>query len=183
MAQEINEELGRCLRERGLIGEALDGVEKKTKLKREQVVYGVVAVICLLFLINALGAKAAVFISTVWPMLGSIRAIDRADVAALQKWTAYWIMYALINVLFNFIFIGIHRYFKRIFFVKLLLLAWCAAPMQANGANIIFQKCLAGKIFKEGSLLPPMMGGGGLPPPMSGGKKDGSPDNSRKMKK
>lgn len=40
MAQEINEELGRCLRERGVIGEVLDGVEKKTKLKREQVVYG-----------------------------------------------------------------------------------------------------------------------------------------------
>ncbi|CAN7990727.1 unnamed protein product [Ixodes hexagonus] len=186
MAQEINEELGRVLRERGVIGDALDGVEKKTKLKREQVVYGAAAVICLLFLINVLGAKAAVFISTVWPMLGSIRAIDRADVAALQKWTAYWIMYALINVFFNFIFIGIARYFKRIFFFKLLLLAWCAAPMQANGSNIIFQKCFAGKIFKEGaSVLPPAVGGGGggLPPLSGGGKKDGSPDNSRKMKK
>ncbi|CAN7999875.1 unnamed protein product [Ixodes pacificus] len=174
MAQEINEELGRCLRERGLIGEALDGVEKKTKLKREQVVYGVVAVICLLFLINALGAKAAVLISTVWPMLGSITIFK---LNSFKSNKSYIYIYIYINILFwgGFVFL-------RCWSSSLLLLAWCAAPMQANGANIIFQKCLAGKIFKEGSLLPPM-GGGGLPPPLSGGKKDGSPDNSRKMKK
>ncbi|KAH6947410.1 hypothetical protein HPB50_018878 [Hyalomma asiaticum] len=38
MAQEMNEELGRVLRERGLIGDALDNVERKTKVKREQLV-------------------------------------------------------------------------------------------------------------------------------------------------
>lgn len=27
-------------------------------------------------------------------------------------------MYALINVFFNFLFVGIHRYFKRIYLVK-----------------------------------------------------------------
>ncbi|KAK8772276.1 hypothetical protein V5799_024479 [Amblyomma americanum] len=118
-------------------------------------------------------------------MLGSIRAIDRADVLALQKWTAYWIMYALVNVFLNFLFVAVHRYFKRIYLIKLLLLAWCAAPMQNNGSNIIFQKVFAGKIFKEGPMVP---GGNGapaaapMPPPAAGGKKE-SPDTSRKMRK
>ncbi|KAH7982198.1 hypothetical protein HPB52_003394 [Rhipicephalus sanguineus] len=40
MAQEMNEELGRVLRERGVIGDALDNVERKTRVKREQLVYG-----------------------------------------------------------------------------------------------------------------------------------------------
>lgn len=140
-------------------------------------------IVGLLFLVNVLGSKSATFISTVWPMLGSIRAIDRADVLALQKWTAYWIVYALLNIVLNFVFIGIHRYFKRIYFIRLLVLAWCAAPMQSNGATLIFQKCFAGKIFKEGptsAAAPP-------PPPAAaapaaGGKKE-SPDSSRKMRK
>ncbi|KAL3185460.1 hypothetical protein MRX96_005480 [Rhipicephalus microplus] len=183
MAQEINEQMGRVLRERGLIGDTLDGFERKTKFKREQLVYGLVVIVGLLFLVNVLGSKSATFISTVWPMLGSIRAIDRADVLALQKWTAYWIVYALLNIVLNFVFIGIHRYFKRIYFIRLLVLAWCAAPMQSNGATLIFQKCFAGKIFKEG-LTP-----GAAPPPppaaaapAAGGKKE-SPDSSRKMRK
>ncbi|KAK8766630.1 hypothetical protein V5799_006589 [Amblyomma americanum] len=145
----------------------------------------VAVVILLLFMVNILGAKTAMLITTVWPMLGSIRAIDRADVLALQKWTAYWIMYALVNVFLNFLFVAVHRYFKRIYLIKLLLLAWCAAPMQNNGSNIIFQKVFAGKIFKEGPMVP---GGNGapaaapMPPPAAGGKKE-SPDTSRKMRK
>ncbi|XP_070387548.1 receptor expression-enhancing protein 5-like [Dermacentor albipictus] len=180
MAQELNEELGRVLRERGVIGDLLDGVERKTKVKREQIVYGVVALVCVGFMANMLGAKSTVFISTVWPVLGSIRAIDRADVLALQKWTAYWIVYALVNVFFNFLFVGIYRYFKRIYFVKMLLLAWCAAPVQSNGANMIFQKVFAGKIFREGPAAAPAAAPGAAP--AAGGKKE-SPDTSRKMRK
>ncbi|KAH7950496.1 hypothetical protein HPB49_024598 [Dermacentor silvarum] len=183
MAQELNEELGRVLRERGVIGDVLDGVERKTKIKREQFVYGVVALVSVGFLANMLGAKTTVFISTAWPMLGSIRAIDRADVLALQKWTAYWIVYALVNVFFNFLFVGIYRYIKRIYIIKMLLLAWCAAPVQANGANMIFRKVFAGKIFREGA------GAAAAPAaaapaaaPAAGGKKELS-DTSRKMRK
>lgn len=70
-------------------------------------------------------------------------------------------------------------HFGRLFLgeAQFLLLAWCAAPMQANGSNMIFGKLFAGKIFKE----PPVMSGG-LAPPAAGGKKE-SPDTSRKMKK
>ncbi|KAL1418784.1 hypothetical protein MTO96_025669 [Rhipicephalus appendiculatus] len=189
MAQEINEQMGRVLRERGLIGDTLDGVERKTKIKREQLVYGMAVIVGLLFMANVLGAKSATFFSTVWPMLGSIRAIDRADVLALQKWTAYWIVYALLNILFDFVFVGIHRYFKRVYFVRLLLLTWCAAPMQSNGATLIFQKCFAGKIFKEGPAPAPAPAAAAAPPPpaaaaapAAGGKKE-SPDSSRKMRK
>ncbi|KAH7981928.1 hypothetical protein HPB52_001809 [Rhipicephalus sanguineus] len=152
---------------------------------KEGAVHGVAGIVCLLFMMNVLGAKSALIISTVWPMLGSIRAIDRADVLALQKWTAYWIVYALVNVLFNFLFVAIYRYFKRVYFVKMLLLAWCAAPMQGNGANMIFQKLFAGKIFKEGPAPAPAAA---APPaaaataPAAGGKKE-SPDTSRKMRK
>ncbi|XP_064484450.1 receptor expression-enhancing protein 6-like [Ornithodoros turicata] len=183
MAQEFSDELGKVLKERGVIGDALDNIENKTKVKREHIVYGLMGFVFVLFICNFLGAKAATCITTIWPMLGSVRAVDRADTSALQKWTAYWIVYALVNVFFNFIFIGMYRYFKRIFLIKLLFLAWCAAPVKGNGAQIIFQKALAGKIFREGG------GGGGgsvAPPapaaPAAGGKKD-SPDNSRKMKK
>lgn len=70
MAQEVNEELGKVLRERGVINDVLDGFEKKTKLKREHLVYGVTAVVCLFYLINIFGTKTTVFISTVWPILG-----------------------------------------------------------------------------------------------------------------
>ncbi|KAH6947413.1 hypothetical protein HPB50_018881 [Hyalomma asiaticum] len=134
--------------------------------------------VALLFLCNILGARTVVVISTVWPMLGSIRAIDRADVLALQKWTAYWIVYAMVNVIFSSVFSGAYHYFKRVYMVKMLLLAWCAAPIQGNGANMIFQKVFAGKIFKEGGAAP------AAPPPAAaaGGKKE-SPDTSRKMRK
>ncbi|XP_077552176.1 receptor expression-enhancing protein 6-like [Haemaphysalis longicornis] len=181
MAQEINEELGRVLRERGVVGDTFDNIERKAKIKREQVVYGGVAVTCMLFMLNILGAKTSVLITTVWPMLGSIRAIDRADVLAMQKWTAYWIVYALVNVIFRFVFAGIYLHFRRIYFLRLLFLAWCAAPIQANGANVIFQKAFAGKIFKEGGRGVP----GGIPPmgaaPAAGGRE--MSDNGRKMKR
>ncbi|XP_077548562.1 receptor expression-enhancing protein 6-like [Haemaphysalis longicornis] len=182
MAQEINEELGRVLRERGVIGDTFDNIERKAKMKREQVVYAMVGVTCFLFLLNILGAKASVFITTVWPMLGSIRAIDRADVLAMQKWTAYWIVYALVNVIFRFIFVGIYRHFRRIYFIRLLFLAWCAAPIQANGATIIFQKAFAGKVFKEGGGAMPSGHPAMASAPAAGGKREMS-DNSRKMKK
>ncbi|KAH9370740.1 hypothetical protein HPB48_016168 [Haemaphysalis longicornis] len=190
MAQEIQEELGRVLRERGVVGDTFDNIERKTKVKREQVVYGVAALdLHPVHAENSGRQDVRLYhdgLAHAWKpsCLGvrSIRAIDRADVLAMQKWTAYWIVYALVNVIFRFVFVGIYKHFRRIYFLRLLFLAWCAAPIQANGANVIFQKAFAGKIFKEGGGAMP----GGMPPmgaaPAAGGKRELS-DNSRKMKK
>lgn len=169
MAQELTEELGRILHERGPIGSALGRIERNSGVRREHLMYGAAAVVSLMFAVNLMSSFLCQAISTLLGVLGSLRALERKDPAGLQKWTSYWLIYAILNVIFGWFVRLVGRYFVKIYLVKFLLLAWCALPVDNNGADYLYARLLAHRMFRPLVLtsgvpvskkMPPMMTGG-----------------------
>ncbi|CAN7986090.1 unnamed protein product [Ixodes hexagonus] len=193
MAQEFGEALARLLRERGPIGNTLDKFERSSKLRREYIVYGIGGIVLFMFTMNVMGAFLTQLITTTWGIIGSIRALEKREPASMQKWTSYWLIYAILNVFFGGITNFVGNYFKKIFFVKasmssfFLLLSWCACPLECNGADYLYGQILAHRLSRPLTLT---MGSGKKThaPPSQGDEKVGDvgrsgpvrPDKTRK---
>nr|XP_037278949.1 receptor expression-enhancing protein 6-like [Rhipicephalus microplus] len=158
MAQELGDELGRVLRERGPIDTTLDRFERETKLRREYLVYGVAGLVAIMFTMDVMSAFLCQAITTVIGVLGCLRALDRQEPASMQKWTAYWLIYVILNYYLGFLVRLMGRYFIKIYMVKFLLLTWCALPIESNGSDFIYNKMLAHRLFRPtgmtGSVSP-----------------------------
>lgn len=169
MAQELGDELGRVLRERGPIDTTLDRFERQTKVRREYLVYGAMGVVAVMFAMDMMSAFLCQSITTVIGVLGCLRALERQDQASMQKWTAYWLIYIILNVYLGFIVRFVGRYFIKIHMFKFLLLAWCALPIESNGSDYIYNKLLAHRIFRPtgmiASLVPKKTASPPLQPP------------------
>ncbi|KAH9369135.1 hypothetical protein HPB48_018884 [Haemaphysalis longicornis] len=167
MAQQVSEELGRLLRERGPIGSALDKVERHSGMRREHLLYGAAALVFSMFAVNLMSSFLCQTISTLVGVLGSLRALERKDPAVLQKWISYWLIYAILNVICGWFVRLVGRYFVKIYFAKFLLLAWCALPGDNNGADYLYARLLAHRLFRPlvlthgaKKMTPPMPTGG-----------------------
>ncbi|XP_040071868.2 protein yop1-like [Ixodes scapularis] len=172
MAQEIGEALARLLRERGPIGSALDKFERSSRLRREYIVYGIGGIVLFMFTMNVMGAFLTQLITTTWGMLGSIRALEKREPASMQKWTSYWLIFAILNVFLGGITNLLGQYFQKIYFLKFLLLCWCACPLESNGADYLYGWILAHRLFR------PLVHNMGPPkkahaPPSQGDEKSG----------
>lgn len=148
MAQELGDELGRVLRERGPIDSALEQFERHTKLRREYLAYGAMGVVGIMFIMDMMSAFLCQAISTIIGVLGCLRALDRQEPVAMQKWTAYWLIYVIINVYLGWVVRLMGRYFTKIYLAKFLLLVWCALPIEGNGSDYIYNKLLAHRLFR-----------------------------------
>lgn len=146
-----HKELGIALRERGIIGNVFNKLESVTKIKREVFIYIVSVILALLFLMNYCGSKMVDFITTVWPVIGSLRAMDKQCAESQQKWLGYWILYAAVNTV-HFVFVKLEKKVKRIYILKLLILVACALPIPQCGAIIVYNKVLSNKVYKEDSV-------------------------------
>ncbi|KAK8767396.1 receptor expression-enhancing protein 6-like [Amblyomma americanum] len=152
MAQELNDELGRLLRERGPIGQAMDKLERQTNVRREHLVYGAAGLVGFLFAMNIMSAFLCQLISTCWGVLGSVRALDHQDPVAMQKWASFWLIYAIVNVFCGWIVRLLARYTARIYLLKFLLLVWCALPIEFNGADYLYAQLLAHRLSRPMGL-------------------------------
>ncbi|KAL1426437.1 hypothetical protein MTO96_003437 [Rhipicephalus appendiculatus] len=141
MTQELGDELSR------------------TKLRREYLVYGAAGIVAIMFAMDWMSAFLCQSISTVIGVLGCLRALERQDPATMQKWTAYWLIYVILNYYLGFAVRFVGHYFKKIHMFKFLLLTWCSLPIESNGSDYIYNKLLAHRLFRPtgmttGSLAP-----------------------------
>uniref|UniRef100_A0A224YXR5 Receptor expression-enhancing protein 5/6 n=1 Tax=Rhipicephalus zambeziensis TaxID=60191 RepID=A0A224YXR5_9ACAR len=113
MTQELGDELSRVLRERGPIDTVLDRFERQTKLRREYLVYGAAGIVAIMFAMDWMSAYLCQSISTVIGVLGCLRALERQDPATMQKWTAYWLIYVILNYYLGFAVRFVGHYFKK----------------------------------------------------------------------
>ncbi|KAH7958895.1 hypothetical protein HPB49_006229 [Dermacentor silvarum] len=109
--------------------------------------------VAFLYLLNLAGPGVTHLITTVWPMLGSLRAMDRQSVDLQQKWLGYWMLYAVVNS-FEWIFIRAQKKIKRIYILKLLVLTVCALPHPLCPARLVYARFLRRRIWLEGGGVP-----------------------------
>ncbi|KAH7945918.1 hypothetical protein HPB49_017081 [Dermacentor silvarum] len=117
-------------------------------MRREYLAYGAMGVVAIMFAMDMMSAFLCQAISAIVGVLGSLRALERQDPMALQKWTSYWLIYIFLNVYFGWVVRFIGRYFIKIYMFKFLLLAWCALPTESNGSDYLYNKLLAHKLFR-----------------------------------
>ncbi|CAN7981496.1 unnamed protein product [Ixodes pacificus] len=117
-----------------------------------------------MFTMNVMGAFLTQLITTTWGLLGSIRALEKREPASMQKWTSYWLIFAILNVFLGGITNLLGQYFKKIYFLKasissfifsfdstqgfFLLLCWCACPLESNGADYLYGWILAHRLYR-----------------------------------
>ncbi|XP_077507984.1 receptor expression-enhancing protein 5-like [Amblyomma americanum] len=145
---EMQQELSAVLRERSLLSGVLDKVEAVTRIKREVLVYVVAVLVVFLYVLNLAGPAVTHFITTAWPVLGSLRAMDRQSVELQEKWLGYWILYAIANS-FEWLFVRLQRRIKRIYLLKLLVLVVCALPHPQCPARLIYARYLRHRVWYE----------------------------------
>ncbi|XP_037515473.1 uncharacterized protein LOC119391895 [Rhipicephalus sanguineus] len=110
--------------------------------------------VVLLYVMNLAGPGMTHVITTVWPVLGSLRAMDRQSVDLQQKWLGYWMLYAFVNS-FEWIFARLQKSITRIYLLKLLLLAVCALPYPMCPARLVYTRYLRRRIWLDGAGVPP----------------------------
>ncbi|XP_077552173.1 uncharacterized protein LOC144166548 [Haemaphysalis longicornis] len=75
--------------------------------------------------------------------------MDRQSPDLEQKWIGYWIIYASLNT-FEWLFVGFQRVFRRVYLIKLLVLAACAAPHHLCPARLVYAKLLRHRVWLDG---------------------------------
>lgn len=126
----------------------LEVLEKKTGLQREYLVAGF-ATIILLTLLFGYGTQ---FVTTVvglaYPSYETIRlAKSRSDAQAIQ-WSIYWVVFGFFSLL-ECCVDTIIKFFPFYYVTKVLMLAWCMAPIEANGCNILYKNVFSKLMGKK----------------------------------
>ncbi|PIK35293.1 hypothetical protein BSL78_27880 [Apostichopus japonicus] len=62
---------------------------------------------------------------------------DKQDV----QWSTYWVIYAVFTLL-ECASDAIVKFFPFFYLTKVVMLAWCMAPIEANGSNVLHQNVL-----------------------------------------
>ncbi|XP_064460580.1 receptor expression-enhancing protein 5-like isoform X2 [Ornithodoros turicata] len=140
-------EVSAALREKGVINNVLAKIESISRIKREAIVYALAGFAVLMFLLNFWGRRMTNIITTVWPIIGSLRAMDKACTASQTKWLGYWIVYVIVNS-FEFIFIGLETRIRRVFIIKLIILTLAAVPHSKAVSVLMYEKALRNKVYK-----------------------------------
>ncbi|KAL1476207.1 hypothetical protein MTO96_018712 [Rhipicephalus appendiculatus] len=144
----LHHELCSVLRERSIMSGLFDKIEATTKLSRVYFVYALGVFVALLYVLNLAGPGMTHVITTVWPVLGSLRAMDRQSVDLQQKWLGYWMLYAFVNS-FEWVFARLQKSIKRIYLLKLLVLVVCALPYPMCPARLVYTRYLRRRIWLD----------------------------------
>ncbi|KAH6933162.1 hypothetical protein HPB50_012562 [Hyalomma asiaticum] len=151
---EMHQELCSVIREKSVLSGLFEKFEATTKMNRNNLVYALGAFVALLYAVNLAGPAVTHVITTAWPVLGSLRAMDRQSVDLQQKWLGYWMLYAFVNS-FEWIFNRLQRTIKRIYLFKLLVLVTCALPHPMCPARLVYARFLRRRVWLDSGAAPP----------------------------
>jgi len=151
-AASLQEKLNKGLNQKGMVGDTFKVLEENTGVQRIYLAYGIAGAI-VLWLAFGWGAQlVANTVGFLYPAYCSIKALESAAKADDTQWLTYWVVFAAFSVIEYFAdFIA--GWVPFYWLSKCLFLVWCMAPIDNNGANIIYQKVILPMFLKhEGEI-------------------------------
>merc|ERR1712051_654838 len=138
---EQREKLEKTILSYPSIDNALSFLEKKTQVKKVYILYGILACV-VSWLMFGWGAQLLCnAIGFVYPAYCSVRALESRAKNDDTQWLTYWVVFAAFSVVEYFAdFIA--GWIPFYWLSKCLFLVWCMAPIEANGANVIYSKVI-----------------------------------------
>ncbi|XP_022663766.1 receptor expression-enhancing protein 5-like [Varroa jacobsoni] len=126
--------------------------ETATKVQKNKLVAGVLAVMGLYMIFGYFAAFICNVVGFVLPAYWSMAAIETSDKTDDTKWLTYWVVFAAFSVI-DFFADGIFTYFPFYWLVKLIFLAWCFAPISENGSHKIYHRVLRPYFLKKQATI------------------------------
>ncbi|CAF3932632.1 unnamed protein product [Rotaria sp. Silwood2] len=123
-------------------------IEKKTKVKREQVAFGLFGFLTIYLTFGWANDFICNFLGFIYPAYASILAVESKVTPDNTEWLIYWVVYAL----FGFIeYIG-HNFFHTLPFYwlgKCLFLIWLMVPGAKGGSQILYLRLIHPFVLKH----------------------------------
>jgi receptor expression-enhancing protein 5/6 len=134
------------------IEEIFRKIEEKTKLNRSQILKGIVTSFILIWF-GILDIYISYFLTIYYPVIWSVKIIERKDQESRKQWLTYWVVFSLFVILdiFSKFFISMIPFY---FVIRTTILMWMALP-NFKGAlivyNLLFVEII--KITKKNKFL------------------------------
>ncbi|GFQ99440.1 receptor expression-enhancing protein [Trichonephila clavata] len=124
------------LRENKWYKPLLDFAEETTKINRVYLVSGIGSLLALTLLFEYGTSLISGCVGFLYPGYKTLEELEKAESGLGRKWLMYWFLHAALN--FCEIFFFFLYWIPGYWIIKCLFLFWCYAPLQRNGADIIY---------------------------------------------
>merc|ERR1719228_1644508 len=138
---QFQDKLDKVLRTPGMLNDLMKMAEDKTGVQRVYIADGLIGIVGL-WLAFGFGAQLlANFIGFLYPAYCSIKALESGTKKDDTQWLTYWVVFAAFSVVEFFADILV-SWVPFYWLSKCIFLVWCMAPIEANGANVIYSKVI-----------------------------------------
>jgi len=148
--------LNELLNRPGKLSDTLKILEDKTGVQRLYISYGVIGILTL-WLMFGYGAQLLCnLLGFVYPAYCSIKALESNNKKDDTQWLTYWVVFALFSVseFFSDILVGWIPFY---WLSKCVFMVWCMAPIESNGAAIIYNRVILPIFYKHQPSIDNMM--------------------------
>ncbi|KAJ8029393.1 Receptor expression-enhancing protein 5 [Holothuria leucospilota] len=146
--EQYRAKLDKALYEKNAFTDVLQTIEDKTGVKRIYIVGGAIAVVALWLIFGYAAAFLSTFLGFVYPAYMSVKAIESERKDDDTQWLTYWVVFGVFSLceFFTDIFLS---WFPFYYLFKMLFLGWCMAPMESNGANLLYHRFIKPFVLKH----------------------------------
>jgi len=136
-----SQKLDTVLKQKGVIGDTFKALEDNLGVQRLYIAYGMIGLVAT-WLAFGFGAQLlANMIGFAYPAYCSIKALETKSKSDDTQWLTYWVVFAAFSVIEYFAdFIA--GWVPFYWLSKVAFLVWCMAPLDSNGAAIIYHKVI-----------------------------------------
>ncbi|CAL4069928.1 unnamed protein product, partial [Meganyctiphanes norvegica] len=123
-------------------------IETKTKVKREALAGGSLALLALYLIFGAAAELICNIIGFIYPAYCSVKAIETTRKSDDTQWLTYWVVFAVLSIIELPFEDFILHYFPIYWLTKTVFLMWCYLPSSNNGADFVY-KVVIRPLFKQ----------------------------------
>ena len=146
----FQDKLSKSLYQKGMVGDSFKVLEENTGVQRIYIAYTIAGLMATWMAIGFGAQLLANTIGFAYPAYCSFRAIESTVKSDDTQWLTYWVVFSAFSVLEYFAdFIA--GWVPFYWLSKCLFMVWCMAPMDNNGAAIIYSKVIS-PLFKKHAL-------------------------------